>query len=258
MHSLHDLAEVAAHDHQEYIEAAKSDLMAFADALAERQQERGEPWDVIVGEDTSGRLPALFARNVIGSITGQQPKIRFLNTSKGYRNELGPAPYEAWFNALSDEFTNPLVVTEVVASAKTHEFLRKVSSAAFPEQHIDFAAVNWAKKHDDEIPPTGLIYGREDSVFGGGYPAFEATTFPIWEIGAKMPAVTRKIRILGGKATINATFPHTGLATDELPHDLPLSQRFPTEDWSIISIGVRAARQKIGAMAAEYLQSYSS
>jgi hypoxanthine phosphoribosyltransferase len=110
-------------------------LTTLADKLLDTEQDR---WNVIIGDDTSGRLPTRFIRDVLKA-DGRDFATFFVVGSAVYRDANGPGPYEQWFDRISrqvGEPLRPLVVTESVGTGAAVNFIRKTMEQ-YCEQGIE-------------------------------------------------------------------------------------------------------------------------
>ncbi len=99
-------------------------LTSLADKLLETEH---DCWNVIISDDTSGRLPTRFIRDVLQS-DGREFSTFFVVGSASYRDANGPGPYEEWFRRISEQMTEPLrplIVTESVGTGAAVDFIRK-------------------------------------------------------------------------------------------------------------------------------------
>lgn len=84
-------------------------------------------WNLLIGDDTSGRLPVFFLRQVLKA-DGRDLKTRYVVGSSGVRARLGEAAYTDYFLSLAEqcgEPLRPLIVTESTNSGRTVRFLRR-------------------------------------------------------------------------------------------------------------------------------------
>jgi hypothetical protein len=99
-------------------------------------------WNLLVGDDTSGRLPTYFIRRVLAE-NGYDVPTRFVAGSKVLHEELGSDSYRDYFgwmvHSLGQSSTRALIVTESTSSGKTMNLL--TSCLAPYVEAIDTAAV---------------------------------------------------------------------------------------------------------------------
>lgn len=121
------------------IEATKPLLFSLADQLVQTDPNQ---WNVLIGDDSGGRLPARFVRGVLEA-EGRGLKTFFVTGSGVYRNVKGEDPYHEYFAMIQEQLgepLRPLLVTESIGSGATIEFLKQ-SIAPYCEQAPEVAAV---------------------------------------------------------------------------------------------------------------------
>lgn len=99
-------------------------MASLAEKLLETEHDR---WNVIIGDDTSGRLPTRFIRDVLKA-DKREFSTFFVVGSASYRDANGPGPYEEWFRRISEQIAEPLrplIVTESVGTGAAVNFIRK-------------------------------------------------------------------------------------------------------------------------------------
>lgn len=107
----------------ERIEATRPLLFNLAEQVLATEPDR---WNVIIGDDTGGRLPTHFIHELM-KLDGRDMKTFFVATSSQYRIANGPEPYKEYFRYLEEQVgepLRPLIVTESVSSGATVDFLR--------------------------------------------------------------------------------------------------------------------------------------
>lgn len=105
------------------IQATEPLLFSLAEQVLATEKDR---WNVIIGDDAGGRLPARFVHDLLKQ-DGRDFKTFFVASSGVYRNANGPEPYEKYFKHLQEELgepLRPLIVTESVGTGSAVDFLR--------------------------------------------------------------------------------------------------------------------------------------
>ncbi|HVU59699.1 MAG TPA: hypothetical protein VHC98_02575 [Candidatus Saccharimonadales bacterium] len=213
------------------LERAKPLLAALAGEVLEAYPRRG--WDVLIGDDTSGRLVAHFIRRTLAA-HGVALPARFICASHTAQHMFSPAAYERYVDHLADgplAARRPLIVSENTLTGGTLHFLDEQFSRRFAEVDFALAAARY---------PAALA-GMSGEVYVGGegceasaaaYQAFETVgqcgvkDFIVGAIGKVAPLAVR--RALSGRATsfnaptyalTNVTQPDAALAqqADQLP-----------------------------------------
>ena len=108
----------------EKLEVSKSILFSLADELLSRDK---SDWNVLIGDDASGRLPTRFLRKVLASEGLDLPTF-YVAGSAALRLSMGEAPYEEYFSrieSLIGQPLRPLLITETLNTGSTLDFLRK-------------------------------------------------------------------------------------------------------------------------------------
>lgn len=111
---------------QQKLEPTRPYLYTLADELLMAERDH---WNVIIGDDTAGRLPTLFVRKVLQS-AGYIAPTYFVAGSKQYRSVRGEVPYKERFAEIAadiNEPLRPLVVTESIDTGEGISFLAEAA-----------------------------------------------------------------------------------------------------------------------------------
>lgn len=93
--------------------------------LAEQVLSADTDWNVLLGDDMGGRLPAHFLHRVLKESGNNIPTF-FVAGSQTYRDARGEAPYDDYFKAMRDSIgqpLRPLIVTESINTGATLDFI---------------------------------------------------------------------------------------------------------------------------------------
>lgn len=119
-------------------------LFRMADQVVDDAAERD--WNLIVGDDTNGRLPTYFIRHALRRVTGRRVRTVFVNASNAMRDSLGPQEYRDYFSLTLDDRTHrPLIVTESVGTGAALTFIRDALVRGAECDGVDAAAI--ASRH---------------------------------------------------------------------------------------------------------------
>ncbi|MEO5690683.1 MAG: hypothetical protein ABIQ64_00675 [Candidatus Saccharimonadales bacterium] len=249
-----DTAEVQSYDYtpevSDKIEDAEPLLHALVDTLLTTEKTR---WNVLIGDDSSGRLPTRFVHEVLKQ-DGRDHKTFFVASSKMYRSLHGLAPYEAYFEYITSEIgepLRPLVVTESVDTGRTIDFLREALEP-FCIQKPEFAAVAASTVGASKVDYVGGIGERARNDV---WHAFEsppelslarAAMLNIWRQlpGSMKTTIKSKIDISINPPTINST---VGIETD-LDSPIPIVRLTKNRD----SVRSASAYRQVDDMAKRY------
>ncbi len=111
---------------QQKLEPTRPYLYTLADELLEAGHDR---WNVIIGDDTAGRLPTLFVRKVLQA-AGCDIPTHFVAGSEYYRSIHGELPYAKRFADIAttiEEPLRPLLVTESIDTGQGMCFLTQAT-----------------------------------------------------------------------------------------------------------------------------------
>lgn len=145
--SAESLKQTKSAEVLENIEKTQPLLQNMAEQILDTEPDR---WNVLIGDDTGGRLPAHFVHKLM-KLDGRDMQTYFVANSGPYRVKNGTRPYREYFGWLKQQVgepLRPLIVTESVASGAAVDFLREclepyssqqpeVASVAVAEQSID-------------------------------------------------------------------------------------------------------------------------
>lgn len=98
-----------------------------------------QKWDLLIGDDTGGRLVTHFVRQAMRE-QGIEMPVTYVCTSSAIRKSLPPSVYEAYVNKLADGPTRPrrpLLVTESVATGTSLRFIETQLTRRFAT--VDYA-----------------------------------------------------------------------------------------------------------------------
>lgn len=143
----------------ESIHTAKAVLFELGDQLV--AAEGG--WNVLIADDTSGRLPARFIRQVLRR-SGVESPMFFVVGAKAYRVRNSEAQYRDYFASIEMTLGQPLyplLVTESVGTGQTVNFLKDaIRPHSGGEPQVASLVAN--PKHDSTVDFVGS-YHAEDS-----------------------------------------------------------------------------------------------
>lgn len=105
--------------------ASRELLYTMADGILDAAPH--QDWNVLIGDDAGGRLPAHFVRRVLRE-SGYVLPSYFVAGSQVYRERHGAEPYRHYFEHIATrvgEPLRPLIITESVGSGQTVDFLKE-------------------------------------------------------------------------------------------------------------------------------------
>ena len=194
------------------LEAVKPQLFGLAGQLLEARQTR--QWNVLIGDDTSARLPVRFVRKVFEG-AGGPIDTQFISTSKSTRGVKEEGVFDARAQQMVQGHTEPraLIVTESAGTYNGLEFLHGVMEPHC--QTLDTAIVGARV-----APPEGMELG-EVYIGGQGDDAVKAT----WNAFENPLRLSTKGRDdIGSEAVTGVTKnadPQSALASVALGGDFP-------------------------------------
>lgn len=130
-------------------------LFHLADQVTSTDKDK---WNVIIGDDMGGRLPAHFIHDILKQ-DGRDIKTFFVASSKVYRQEKGSQPYQEYFQFISEQLgepMRPLIVTESVGTGNGIEFV-KAELTPFCETPPEVATVAVSEQSKDKVEYAGGV-----------------------------------------------------------------------------------------------------
>lgn len=151
-------AEVIAKRFQEGLGECKPLLFNMAEQVSAAASQNS--WDLIIGDDCSGRPVTRFVRKAL-ELQGFSPPTAYVCTSQRTRMTTSEGTYDRYLDNMASYYDHPeriLFVSEKLGSGETAAFIGKLLRRHF--QVIDFAFL--AARYD---PPP---YVDSDKIFFGG------------------------------------------------------------------------------------------
>lgn len=156
------------------IRRAKPYLFHLAGQVVNAYTER--KWDLLIGDDTGGRLVTSFIRHALRE-QGIDIPVSFMCTSSAIRKVLPASAYEAYVDKLADDPAQPrrpLLVTEAVGTGTSIRFIEAQLTRRF--KAVDYAI--GAARHANMVEVAGEAY-----VGGVGQLAAQAIFRSFEEVG---------------------------------------------------------------------------
>lgn len=140
------------------LDLAKPILFSLANSVVSDCDNRN--WDLLIGDDTSGRLPAIFIHKVL-AFQGVELPLEFICGSHAAQKVIPIEIYRSYVSTLpvSPTPNNALIITESAGTGQSLTFLEKLFRERF--KIVDFGIV---AAHMKTIPNiNGQIYLGSDS-----------------------------------------------------------------------------------------------
>ncbi len=233
-----------------HIEGTEELLFSLADKLTATDKDR---WNVLIGDDSGGRLPARFVRNVLKS-DERDFKTFFVAGSKVYRDANGPEPYQEYFRQIQEQVgepLRPLIVTESVGSGSTIDFLTE-TLAPFCEQSPEIAAVAVKEDVKDKVDYIGGLGDEPLKEVALAYESAREIKFGKRVLAAVLRRIPEKVKEpLKKRSDFRIQPPSPNLTvgiTPELQNALPVASLMDERDGAL----ARKAFETMDELAKEY------
>ncbi|MGE5309608.1 MAG: hypothetical protein ACM3JF_00840 [Sphaerimonospora mesophila] len=235
-----------------HIEGTRGLLFHLADKLTKTPKDQ---WNVLIGDDSGGRLPVHFVRRVLRS-DGRDFKTFFVTGSKVYREANGVEPYQEYFTRIQEQLgggsLRPLIVTESVGSGATIDFLTE-TIAPFCEQPVEVAAIAVEEAAKDKVDYAGGIGDEPIKEVGWAYESARKMKFGRRLLAAALRLMPQNIKDpikKRSKFRVQPPLPNltVGIAP-ELGNTLPVASLMAERD----GVLARRAFEKMDELAEEYL-----
>ncbi len=186
-------------------------------------------WNLILGDDTSGRLPTRFIRKLLQN-ENFNISTRYICASRSARTVIPIVDFNAYVDKLTGELPNEtrvLVVTESIGSGTAAKFIESLLRRRFNK--VDFAVVSSRFGHPNMLSGNVYIGGEGDDAADIIHRTFEkvgkynTNEKIIYTIKRMIPHPLRKRLI--GHTTMGrrSSYPLTNLASSDEKHPFPFA-----------------------------------
>lgn len=224
------------------IEATKPLLFNLAEQVLNTEKDH---WNVIIGDDAGGRLPARFIHDILKQ-DGRDIKTFFVASSKIYRDANGSEPYLEYFKYLEEQVgepLRPLVVTESVGTGSAVDFLRDTLTS-FSSQVPEIATVAVSEASEHKVDYAGDVGEAAIDEVWHAYESPPVVSLGKRAVGAVMRRISRSPQAIENvQESVNTTVGiQVGITSPE-----PIARRSPTRDGQL----AHEAYQLMDAFASE-------
>lgn len=144
--ALEGEGDLLADTFEERLESAKPILFELARQLVD--SEDSHKWDLLIGDDTSGRLLTRFVRKIL-DLNGNSVPTRYICASRTMQRALDPSSFDEYIRGLSTMGhtpRHPLVISERSSTGETLAFLEAHLAEYFDTVDFAIGAVRYPGK----------------------------------------------------------------------------------------------------------------